>query len=699
MYSCPPGYFCPSGTIQPRKCDLLSICGGGNITQKSLVGLLTCLILDMVLMLLIWWKKLSFRRQNKQNLLTKSEHVEDELLSNFVKSLDDKRPKMNIRIERIHYALPSGKVVLQDISGEFHSGRMCAIMGGSGSGKTTLLDVILGKRARSMGRIFVSGIEVELSRFKNVYGYVPQEDIMYRELTVRENLLHSARIRLPRSWTSCEIEKHVDVILKTLNLYHVAHTVIGDETTYGISGGQRKRVNIGLELVALPLCLVLDEPTSGLDATAALEIIEILGKIARLGTTVIAVVHQPRVEIFREFDDVLMLTPNGKMAYFGMASMARVYYEELGFQFVDGSNEADVMMDILSGKGICDKKYSYEELTDIWALRFGPKSSMATRNTIRSVSDSVSNQFVLQVSENDKEDRLFHELVPKIMGERGSSLFAQFWYCHNLALLQQFRALSGLVLEVFVGAAAGVLMGVAVNSVPELYTGMLKKPYTLLSPSPFYWPIPQYGLLIGLAVALAASPSGVKVFGEEIPVYWRQASAGHSKVAYFLGKTVASLYRIFLAGLHFASVLYFLAAPVIPFWVQFAMITLLFYCVFGLASFVSMVVKRENATLLAVVVALFSAVFCGYGPTLADVKKWRLYFLWAISFNMWASQAQFSETLAVYDHVYDSELSNIPFGYDLNQSMFDFAMMAVIGTVWRLLAFIAMISLNRNRQR
>jgi ABC-type multidrug transport system ATPase subunit len=604
---------------------------------------------------------------------------------------------MNIQMENIYYSLPNGKIILQNISGEFKSGRMCAILGGSGSGKTTLLDVILGKKDRTLGTIHVSGKQQELSSYKNIYGYVPQEDIMYRELTVRENLLHSARIRLPRTWSSKEIESHVDVILKTLNLYHVADSVIGDETTRGISGGQRKRVNIGLELVAMPLCLVLDEPSSGLDATAALEIIETLGKISRLGTTVISVIHQPRVEIFREFDDVLMLTPNGRTAYFGNASSSKEYFEQLGFEFIAGSNEADVMMDILGGRGSSQMVYSFDELADLWekensqdSLTFGSVSSNAESNETKYIDHS-----------NNKEegDRLFHQLAPVLMNERGANVFIQTWYCHNLGLLQQFRAIPGLVLEIFVGTAAGVLMGVSVNSIPELYAGMLKRPYTLLSPAPFYWPVPQYGLLIGLAVALAAAPSGVKVFGQEIPVYWRQASSGHSKVAYFVGKTIASLYRIFLAGLHFSSVLYFLAAPVIPFWVQFTMITLLFFCVFGLASFVSMIVRRENATLLAVVISLFSAVFCGYGPTLADVRNWGLYFVWACSYNMWASQAQFSETLAVYDHVYDSELSNLAFGFSLNQTMFDFTMMIVIGFVWRLFGFVAMVGLNRNRQR
>lgn len=171
---------------------------------------------------------------------------------------------------------------------------------------------------------------------------------MIRELTVREIIRFSARIRLPRHWPNKDIEDYVDAVLKTLgyfkffvielcfkfqfSLWHIQHCLIGDEATRGISGGQRKRVNIGMELAAAPLAIFADEPTSGLDSTAALKVVATLKKIASLGVTVITVLHQPRYEIFESFDDILLIAPGGLTAYFGPCKDVVNYFKKLGFQ-------------------------------------------------------------------------------------------------------------------------------------------------------------------------------------------------------------------------------------------------------------------------------------------------------------------------------------------------------------------------------
>ena len=171
--------------------------------------------------------------------------------------------KLDIQFQNLTVTLDNGTVVLDNISGSFKSGHMCAIMGPSGSGKTTLLSAIIGDAERSDGTLYINHTPNELANFKNQVGYVPQEDVMIRQLTVREILMHSAQMRLPKRLTKKEIKKKVLDTLNALGLAHVADSIIGDEDTRGISGGQRKRVNIGMELVAEPSVLFLDEPTSG----------------------------------------------------------------------------------------------------------------------------------------------------------------------------------------------------------------------------------------------------------------------------------------------------------------------------------------------------------------------------------------------------------------------------------------------------
>jgi ABC-type multidrug transport system ATPase subunit len=125
--------------------------------------------------------------------------------------------------------------------------------------ETTFMNVLMGKVTRTGGTLRINTIQAEMHEFQKIIGYVPQEDIMHRELTVRENLLYSARIRLPyRNWNhKGEIEEHVDRVIEALGLGHVRHVPIGDELTRGVSGGQRKRVNIGMELVASKLVFFL----------------------------------------------------------------------------------------------------------------------------------------------------------------------------------------------------------------------------------------------------------------------------------------------------------------------------------------------------------------------------------------------------------------------------------------------------------
>jgi hypothetical protein len=261
-------------------------------------------------------------------------------------------------------------------------------------------------------------------------------------------------------------------------------------------------------------------------------------------------------------------------------------------------------MDILSGKA--KNKGGYLTYSDL-ALKWENFVQMGTYD-----KDQI------------EADRHFHLNIGNFVSQKGAGFFKQVYLCHNLSLLQQLRDLKGLFLEVFVGFFAGILMGSAVSSVVELYSGMLKQPFAPVSVSPVIWPVPQLSLLIGLAVALAGAPGGVRVFGDEMLVFWRNVESGHSPTAYYIGKTFSSFYRIILAGLHFSAIFVYLATPVISFWVLFGIITLFYFGVFGLSAFVSMIVKRQHSVLLAVVISMFSAVFCGYGPTLQDARRWNI---------------------------------------------------------------------------
>jgi hypothetical protein len=370
----------------------------------------------------------------------------------------------------------------------------------------------------------------------------------------------------------------------------------------------------------------------GLDSTASLQVAHILKALTTLNITIVSVIHQPRVEIFDSFDDVLLLIPGGKTAYLGPVNQVVPYFEALGYVFPPQSNPADLIMDILSSKYEgCSIKHTPDELAQLWETQ-GKQSLQAKAMKPHSASSHGV--------EGTADPEAVHQQIQSLLKKKGARFDRQVWHNMTRGLLQQTRKMRSFWLEVFVGSAAGLLMGVSLVGAVDMYAGIWIPPYTPLSPSPLEYLVGLYGFLIGLACTLAAAPAGVSVFGEEKPVFWREAAAGHSRLAYYLAKSLAVVPRFTLAAFHFTSVYYFLARPLISFSIQFVLILLQFFGVYGMAVCVSLVVRRENAPLLAVIFGLFTAVFCGYGPSLVNAKDWGILFIWETSFNKWAAESQ-----------------------------------------------------------
>ncbi|EDO37533.1 predicted protein, partial [Nematostella vectensis] len=243
------------------------------------------------------------------------------------------------------------KQVLQSVTGEIRAGEVTAIMGPSGAGKTTLLNTLSGKAyyGKRHGQIMVNGVEVDgLESFRTITGFVPQEDIMHRSLTVLEVLRYQATLRLPSNMTSHEKQQRVDQVIIIVIICRGNQE--SSNESRGISGGQRKRVNIGMELVADPTLLFLDEPTSGLDSTSSLLVLDALRAVAEKGKlTVICVIHQPRFEIFDRMHKVLFLGPGGRTVFQGTVDESMAYFSSLNLRMPANVNPADFFMDVIGG--------------------------------------------------------------------------------------------------------------------------------------------------------------------------------------------------------------------------------------------------------------------------------------------------------------------------------------------------------------
>ncbi|MQM16686.1 hypothetical protein Taro_049644 [Colocasia esculenta] len=229
------------------------------------------------------------------------------------------------------------KLLIDGLCGYAVPGRLLAIMGPSGSGKSTLLDSIAGRLGRNVvltGKVLLNGRKRRLDY--GVVPYVTQENVFLGTLTVRETVTFSAQLRLPGS----EVKGVVDGALEEMGLADCADRPIGNWHLRGISGGEKKRLAIALEVLARPPLLFLDEPTSGLDSASAFFVTLTLRQMAREGRTVVASVHQPSSEVFALFDDLCLLS-GGEAVYFGDAKHATEFFAHAGFRCPSRRNPSD----------------------------------------------------------------------------------------------------------------------------------------------------------------------------------------------------------------------------------------------------------------------------------------------------------------------------------------------------------------------
>ncbi|XP_050216209.1 ABC transporter G family member 9-like [Mercurialis annua] len=240
------------------------------------------------------------------------------------------------------------KVILKGITGLVQPGEMLAMLGPSGSGKTTLLTALGGKLGGKLtGKITYNNKPYTNSMKRNT-GFVTQDDVLYPHLTVTETLVFTALLRLPNTFTTQEKFSHAEAVLVQLGLTRCKNSIIGGPFMRGISGGERKRVSIGQELLINPSLLFLDEPTSGLDSTTAQRIVSAVSEQAKGGRTVVMTIHQPSSRLFYMFDKVLLLS-EGNPLYFGKGSEVMDYFAGIGFEPSVPMNPADYLLDLANG--------------------------------------------------------------------------------------------------------------------------------------------------------------------------------------------------------------------------------------------------------------------------------------------------------------------------------------------------------------
>ncbi len=486
-------------------------------------------------------------------------------------------------------------------------------------------------------------IKLNQSTVNRIVGFVPQNDILIRTLTVEQALLHSARTRLPINTSHTEIINKVDDILEKLDLTEKRHIIIGgdfDTEGIGLSMGDRKKVNIAVELVADPKVLFLDEPTTNIDASSAIIIVKILHKLSTMGITIIAVIHQPRGEIFNYIDDLLLMVPGGKIGYQGPAKLVLEWFLKLGYKpLSERDNKTDFLLDVTCGKHIDQfkinatenqvKKSNFEiEFGDLDKPEIDDKTSSG-KVLWDSLWAQKGAQFldaneIPQVSTNGEISEESIDISNAVVDWISSQVFLVYAHFRR-GVLQRIKS-TNLLSFMTIHLLGGVIIGIVSCGGP-----LLKLPipptYKLSCPPGAemacrLWQRFEVGpasFLLSLVIGCITIPAAVNCFGREKEILFREASVGVSPTSYFIGKLISDIPFLCLSSFMYISPVLAIApwrSPVGEFYLVYLLLSI-FVTAFGYVL-TFLISNPDDATLAGAIISILFNLFGGFVPRLGD---------------------------------------------------------------------------------
>ncbi|MBN1387300.1 MAG: ATP-binding cassette domain-containing protein [Bacteroidales bacterium] len=278
--------------------------------------------------------------------------------------------KIILEGQNLEYSFKKSSQGLKSMSFRADSGNLIGIMGGSGVGKSTMLNVLNGKMNPDKGNLYLNGYNLllELDKLKGLIGYIPQDDLLIEELTVFQNLYYNAKLCFG-NYSAQKIKSLVDKVLMDLELYDIRDLQVGDPLNKKISGGQRKRLNISLELIREPAVLFVDEPTSGLSSSDSHMVMELLKEQTNKGKLIISIIHQPSSDILKLFDRLWILDKGGYMVYDGDPVDSVVYFKTETSQANAAESECpncgnvdtDDILELIESKEVTEEGFKSEK--------------------------------------------------------------------------------------------------------------------------------------------------------------------------------------------------------------------------------------------------------------------------------------------------------------------------------------------------
>ncbi|XP_071455033.1 ATP-binding cassette sub-family G member 1-like [Hetaerina americana] len=528
------------------------------------------------------------------------------------------RAPIDLDFSDLNYTVSMGmrkgrKTILHGVTGCFPSSQLVAIMGPSGAGKSSLLDILTGYRTTGVeGLVCVNGEERDLAEFRRLSCYIMQEDRLQGLLTVAENMAVSAELKLGRGVSQEDKQGIIDEILDTLRLSETKNT-----RASMLSGGQKKRLSIALELVNNPLVMFLDEPTTGLDSSSCSQCVSLMKVLARQGRTIVATIHQPSASLFEAFDHVYVLAA-GQCVYQGATSMLVPFLSSIDLECPMYNNPADYVIELACGEygdvtgkmvegadnGKCTRWFKNQRQPSMVAVRRESKTPAALSRMGVSRHSLAPVEPVLSTICGTRADGIHIRQETSQWNQLRVLLNRGFVKSKRDTTLTYMRTMSNLVV--------GLMLGL-------LYFGSGQEGSRVLDNYNLLFSILVHHMITAMMLTILTFPMEMSILLKEHFNRW------YSIKSYYVAITITDLPVSIFGCVLFTALVYFMSAQ--PFEVvRFSMFTIISLLVMFVAQsfglMIGAVFSVVNGTFLGPVLSIPMMMFAGFGVTIRDMPEY-----------------------------------------------------------------------------
>ncbi|CAM0149828.1 unnamed protein product [Urochloa decumbens] len=566
-----------------------------------------------------------------------------------VSEQDITRPLLTVEFKDLSLTLGKKKL-LRSITGERRPGHVTAVMGPSGAGKTTFLNAIAGRVTgyKVNGLVHVNGKKQKIRSYRKIIGFVPQDDI------VHGNLWFSAKCRLSSQMPQHDKVLIVERAIDSLGLQTIRNSLVGTVEKRGISGGQRKRVNVGIEMVIKPSLLILDEPTSGLDSSSSQLLLKALCREALEGTNICAVIHQPSYTLYTMFDDLILLAKGGLIVYIGPVKTVEEYFTNIGIYVPDRVNPPDHYIDILEGIVEPDSGFMAKHLPHYWMLYNGyavpddmkdDLEKMHTEHNTSLAGLTPGHLANLRSTHVEKQDHIQHDLsrLKNLLSRRTPGILMQYMYYLGRVMKQR-----------------------------DPTFGMPGYIYTII------------------AVSLLCKIAALRSFSLERLQYKRERDSGMSSLAYFLARDTIDHFSTVVKPIVYLSMFYYFNNPRSTIVDNYIVLLALVYSVTGIGYTLAICFNPGSAQLCSAILPVILTLLSTHTSTPLFLKN--------LCYTKWALEGFVIVNARRYPGVWLITRCGLlsKNHFDINHFKLCISVLFLYGLFFRIVAFIAMILLNKN---